>query len=442
MVEKNTFVEIENDVLSRIVPKKSAFPVVNVFVESLKKTASKIGIDCRVVIGGSVAKDTYLDGDFDCDVFVRFNPQQLGKSHAVTSAVVVDEKIVSYLTQIVKKIAQTSGLAKNEIQLLHGSRDYYKITKDGITYELIPTLDVKNAAEAPNVTDMSLFHVDWVVTACKKNKKLSNEIRLAKAFCKGQGVYGAESYIGGFSGHVIDILVIYCGGFREFLKDSLTWQNKQIIDVENHHAGKDALSILNEAKLTSPIIVIDPIVSQRNAASALNKSCFEKFKLAASAYLKNPSLGFFVNATFDFKSLAKLPGVTYVLHLVPQSDKKDIAGAQHVKVLEYICQQARENDFAVVGSGWVWSADLSGDIYVRFERDKLSETHDLRGPPIAMTDAANKFRAAHLTIEVRTGCLWAAVARKYPTVEKLFTALVAHELIKMRCKSFSWKKID
>lgn len=416
------FDQVESSVLSAIEPKESILPIVNEFVSLLEKSAKKLKFDCRIVIGGSVAKNTYLSGDFDCDVFVRFSPKKYS-----------DDEIATRLSELV----ETSNLF--DAQLLHGSRDYYKVVVGGITYELVPTLDVAVANDAPNITDMSLFHVEWVVQKCKQISGMNNQIRLTKAFCKSQRVYGAESYIGGFSGHVVDILVIACGGFRQLLDQCQTWGDKFVLDVENYYPNGDALTRLNEAKLTSPIIVIDPIVAQRNAASALSAKCFEKFKASAKKYLENPSVDFFKATTFDSKSLEKVSGVTYEISVVPLSDKKDIAGAQHVKVLEYVLEQAKLHEFNVVGSGWTWNSDMSGNLFVRVANDELSSTTTVRGPPVDLAHAVKAFKSIHRKIVEKDGKLWATVQRKFSRLGSLLDSLQKHELVTIRCKSFSWK---
>jgi len=234
---QNERTAIEQKVLSRIVPQEDILPRVNLFIDSFSSVIKSLKLDCRIAIGGSVAKNTHLVNDFDCDLFIRFNP----KKYAT-------DEIGGLLAAIVKKKQAAGELL--DAQLLHGSRDYYKTVIDGITYELVPTLDVAAASDASNITDMSLFHVDWAVQKCKqylqrtrrKHQSLNDEIRLAKAFCKAQNVYGAESYIGGFSGHVVDILVIAYGGFEELLEQSYKWvansdeSNKPLIDVESYYS--------------------------------------------------------------------------------------------------------------------------------------------------------------------------------------------------------------
>src|SRR5690606_10274411 len=95
---------------------------------------------------------------------------------------------------------------------LHGSRDYFQFTYESILFEIVPVININDYKLAKNITDCSPLHVRWFQHYSDKivdDMTLYNHARALKLFCKAQYVYGAESYINGVSGHVIDILTIY-----------------------------------------------------------------------------------------------------------------------------------------------------------------------------------------------------------------------------------------
>jgi len=99
--------------------------------------------------------------------------------------------------------------------------------KAGILFEFIPVVTIHKASDAQNITDISPLHVAWVN---KHIGKLRNDIRLAKLFCKAQGLYGAESHIRGFSGYLLELLVIAYGGFSPSSRQELLLlQNRLLI---------------------------------------------------------------------------------------------------------------------------------------------------------------------------------------------------------------------
>ena len=260
---------LKNKILQRIRPSPEE-------TRTLKGIGNEITSNIKIAgtvseVGGSVAKGTWLKGSHDIDIYAKFNPKKYeGKD----------------ISSILKKV-----LEKNyDVDIIHGSRDYYQIKHGRYTVEIVPILDIKKVSNAKNITDVSPFHVKWV----KKHKELTDEIRLAKAFCKANKIYGAESYIKGFSGYVLEILTVHYGSFDKLIKHAAKWEPKTVIDVENHHRGKNIGRELNTAKVQSPLILIDPVQKERNAAAGLGREKYERFKSITKEFLKNPTEDHFI----------------------------------------------------------------------------------------------------------------------------------------------------
>ncbi|HII71556.1 TPA: CCA tRNA nucleotidyltransferase, partial [Candidatus Woesearchaeota archaeon] len=65
--------KIQQAVLKEIKPTdKKLLKTVDAALKKLNDLLKKAKIDAVAVVGGSIAKDTYLKGDHDCDVFVKF----------------------------------------------------------------------------------------------------------------------------------------------------------------------------------------------------------------------------------------------------------------------------------------------------------------------------------------------------------------------------------
>ena len=165
------------------------------------------------------------------------------------------EKIVKHLINELNKFYKSYEIS---YQRLAGSRDYFKIalTKDSstINVEIVPILDiakVKNIQKVHNITDFSPLHVAWLNKITQKYHKLKDEIRISKQFLKAIKCYGAESYINGFSGHVIDILTIYYGSFEKLVKSIAKWDKQTIIDVQKHFRSKQ--KALQSMKIKTPL---------------------------------------------------------------------------------------------------------------------------------------------------------------------------------------------
>ncbi|MFC1730504.1 CCA tRNA nucleotidyltransferase [candidate division KSB1 bacterium] len=383
-------------------------------IKKLNSALKKHKINAKAVAGGSVAKGTFLKGDHDCDIFVKFNLAKYSNKD---------------ISKILGKIMNSTF---NKVTKVHGSRDYYHIKND-LRYEIVPVLDVKKPEQALNVTDCSPLHVNWV----NKFPKMKNEIMLTKAFCKAINVYGAESYIKGFSGHVVDILTINCGGFLKLLKAVSKWKHKKVIDYYNKHKGK-ALMNLNKSKTQSALIVIDPIQPDRNAAAALGDEKFDIFTKRAKEFLKSPSKSFFIPEKIDIEKIEKKAnakkGKLILIDVQAKAGKEDVVGAKLLKSLEFIVKQMKMNDFNVIDSGWDWNKAKKALLWIIVGKDNLEKTTIREGPPVKVKMHYEKFKKMHKKTFEKKGKVYAEIKREFVNAELFITHLAKDDYIKAKTK--------
>jgi len=397
-------------VLNNIKPVDDIWRPVNQFKEEIADELKKHNITATPQVGGSIAKDTWLRGDFDCDMFIRFDR--------------------AYKDQDISDLLETA-LKPFGSDRVHGSRDYFQVQRNNIKFEIIPVIAIERPEDALNVTDVSPLHVEWV-----KKHGMCDEIRLTKAFCKANRVYGAESYIGGFSGHVLDIITIHYGGFMKLLRASKSWKDGQLIDIND--AWKNDVSKLNKSKI-GPLIVIDPIQPDRNAAAALTKEKIEGFISAAKDFLQEPSTDFFVKEEFSTKKISE----TYhrkdciFIEADPVEGKKDIIGAKLMKSFEYIKTQLSLNNFKTIDSGWDWEEGKKATFWLIFEDTPLPKIMEKSGPPIKNQKDADRFREKHKETYIRDDKLYTTIETRYRKPIDLIKILLMDEYIKERTSSAS-----
>ena len=356
----------------------------------LEKVNARLG-DAKAILGGSGAKGTWLRNQHDADIFVLFPFEKYREK---------SEQLSDILEPQLKKVFQ--------FERLHGSRDYFRVREGEFVFEIIPILKIKNARDARNITDVSPLHAMWV----KKNssEKIRDDIRLAKAFCKAQGCYGAESYIRGFSGYVLEILVIHYGGFEKLLKAALKWEEKQIIDAGGLYKKKENVWMaVNQAKLYSPLIVIDPVDAARNACAALDKEKWLLFKSKAQAFLKKPSVRFFEKDEITLEKLKK-KGTVLWIDFESLTGKEDKVGAKLLLAFEWLKNQL--TDFSVKDAGWEWDRQKKASFWFvvgKKERDKVVM---MKGPPVEMKNHVVAFKKKHGKVVEKEGCVWARVERE------------------------------
>lgn len=314
------------EALEKIKPKKDELKEVNgkvkEFTEKIQKRIRELNIKAEVFIGGSYAKKTLIKKRrYDVDIFLRFDKK---------------EKNISELTEKI--------IGKIKFVKVHGSRNYFRIyVNDFLFFELIPVKKIKNSKEAENITDLSYSHVRYINKKIK-SEKILDEILLAKAFCYAKNCYGAESYIKGFSGYSLELLIYHYGNFLNFLRAIVNMKDKEIIDIEKFYKNKQEILInLNSSKLNSPIILIDPTYKQRNTLAALSEETFEEFKKNCKKFLDKMSIQEFEKEKIDLnriKKEAKRNNYEFILlEVFTNKQEGDIAGS---KLLKFYKSLSRE----------------------------------------------------------------------------------------------------
>jgi tRNA nucleotidyltransferase (CCA-adding enzyme) len=324
---KQTITSVLKEALERASPPTESLDLIKNslkdFLEKFEKKLKKLGIGTEIFLGGSYAKNTMIrKKDYDIDIFVRFK----------------DVKNISALTK--------KALKGFDFKTVHGSRDYFqiRITKD-IFFEIIPVKKIAKPKDAENITDLSYSHVKYIKKSVK-TKQFLDEIRLAKVFCYANNCYGAESYINGFSGYSLELLVYHYKGFLKFIRAMSKIKEKTVIDTEKLHKGKQSVLMdLNSSKLISPIILIDPTYKQRNVAAALSEDTFKNFQKICRKFLKNPSTKAFEYKKIDFdkirKNAQKKGFESLFLEAKTNRQAGDIAGSKLLKFYRHLNEEIK-----------------------------------------------------------------------------------------------------
>jgi len=369
------------------------------FSRDLEREIAKKKIDAQVFLGGSLAKGSLVkQAVYDIDVFVRFNRKY------------TDAKISELLGKLLGASAKR----------VHGSRDYYQITQKTFLLEVIPVLAIDRPSEAENVTDLSFFHVRYLARKMKDNSSLAQEIMLAKSFTHAQGVYGAESYINGFSGYALELLLVYYKTFWHFVEEIARFdftKKKLIIDIEqDYKTDASVLSEMNPSKTIGPIVLVDPTYKERNAVSGLSLETLTRFAKVCKAFIAKPSIDFFEvqDVALDFKA----SDIVLLVH----SDKQagDIAGTKSKKFFRFFLRKlARE--FVVKKNGFSYDEEANeGRFYIRVGKKK---DEVITGPPVSNLRHASAFKKVHPLALIKKG-VWHATIKHMLSFEQWFLEFV------------------
>ncbi len=425
----NKYEEVLKRILPEINPTKQETASINSFLKdfnsSLKKELANKKLDAQVFVGGSFAKGTMIKkGRYDIDVFIRFSEEYRGKN-------------ISDLTEKMLKRFVKKGLSR-----VHGSRDYFRVEADSSFFlEVIPVIKVKNPKQAENITDLSYFHVAYTKKKLK-TEKIVQDIRIAKAFCHANNCYGAESYINGFSGYALELLIYHYKGFVNFLKASQKIKEQEIIDIEKLYKNKnEVLMNMNSAKMTSPIVLIDPTYKERNALAALSKETFEMFNKAGARFLNDFSVEYFKERKEDVEKIkreAEKKNFNFVeISLSTDKQDGDIAGTKLLKFFNYLTLQLSKL-YDIKKKGFDYNGKQEASCFFVVNPKKEIE---FTGPSVDDKKNCEAFKKRHKKTFVKNKKLYATESfnKKLKVYLKEWKSINSQKIIEMHINNFEIK---
>jgi tRNA nucleotidyltransferase (CCA-adding enzyme) len=327
-------------------------------VQSIASDYDEIS-DVRLV--GSVSKDTYLARP-DIDVFILFKTS--------TDRAVMNEIGL----RIGKQVLVNKEERYAEHPYTHGMFDGYEA-------DIVPCYKIEDTSKMMSAVDRTPFHTEYVIKNLKESQR--DEVRLLKRFLKGIGAYGAEAKVEGFSGYLVELLILKYGTFIETVAAAATWRSGMSIDLE----GK------GDGRFQTPLVFIDPVDRTRNVASALSIDTFSLFVHACKEYLKGPRRTYFFPNTRDILAaeeirykLAEL-GHGALVVTCPRPDLvDDNLYPQANKTLDGLSVQLRNEGFVVADSALSIGKKTVQLAYL-IESMTLSDSKKRVGPPTTMKNA-------------------------------------------------------
>jgi tRNA nucleotidyltransferase (CCA-adding enzyme) len=176
----------------------------------------------------------------------------------------------------------------------------------------------------------------------KLNEFLKSEVRVLKKFLKSIGIYGSQISISGFSGYVTEVLILNYGSFKNVLQAFANLTPNYVVSA--NPPDKKAVE-----KFESPIIIIDPIDSNRNLGAAISKECLSKFVLASRLFLKSPSKQFFMKPhRSNEKKISYISSNLLIIDFKIQKRSPDILWGQLNKRLTSISRQLSITGFEII----------------------------------------------------------------------------------------------
>ncbi|MDD3420735.1 MAG: CCA tRNA nucleotidyltransferase [Methanocellales archaeon] len=388
--------DICSQVLDRITPSKSdekALDDLTVrIIAHIDRVADELNIDAHGLLVGSVARNTWILGEKDVDIFIIF-PEEISR-----------EDLESLGLQLAKKVA-------TNYEERYAEHPYIRALYGGYNVDIVPCFGVSDPSSIKSAVDRTPFHNKYLRTRIKGRE---DQVRLLKQFMKGVGVYGSELRTKGFSGYLCELLVLKYGSFLGALESASYWKRGVIIDLEGH----------GTLQHEDPLVIIDPVDPSRNVAAAVSLDNFCMFIDASREFLKEPSINFFfiplIKPITDDEIAKELQArKTDLFAIVFQTPNvvEDILYPQLYKAVKSVEELLHRNDFRVFRSD-VWSGAQSV-ILLEMEVAKLPNIKKHIGPPVESSVHSEKFKAKYTKSYIKDGRYVAEIPRKYTKAKNL-----------------------
>ena len=149
----------------------------------LQKTCDEKGIDAKVALVGSVAKNTALKGKSDIDIFIAF-PLGTEKKYLKDKGL-----------ELAHLCCDEFG---GDAQHHFASHPYVTAEIGDCEVDIVPCYAIEDGSQLKSAVDRTILHTRYVKENLKESQE--DEVLLLKRFMAMTGTYGSEFKVGGFAG--------------------------------------------------------------------------------------------------------------------------------------------------------------------------------------------------------------------------------------------------
>jgi tRNA nucleotidyltransferase (CCA-adding enzyme) len=365
--------KILKEVLNRIKPtleeREALKKLSERIIKRIAEVAREKGIEAKGLLVGSAARNTWLRGDKDLDIFILL-PENLD------------------LYEFEKKGIEIAESVAEKFEERYAEHPYVKAFFNGYEVDLVPCYAISHPEKLKSAVDRTPFHNQYVLEHIQGKE---DEVLLLKQFMKGISTYGSELKTQGFSGYLCELLIIKYGSFLETLKQAKQWK----------YGVKIALEGEVKFEFEHPLIVIDPVDPKRNVAAALSKEKFYEFIAAAREFLEKPSLDFFfakpegAMSREEFKEQLQKRGTAFYAAVLNTPDVvEDVLYPQLRKAMQSAVDLLERHEFKVFKSD-VYADSKHSIILLELSVCKLPSVRRHIGPPVEEELHVKKFLAKY-----------------------------------------------
>ncbi len=375
-------------------------------INILNETAKEENVEAEAILVGSVAKGTWLAGNADIDILIKF-PLEVDE-------VQLKEKGLAIGHKCIKKMEGT-------YEERYASHPYVTGFIEGYYVDLVPCYSIESSDQLKSAVDRTLLHTKYI--KANLSEKQADEVVLLKKFMESVGTYGSEFKVGGFSGYLCELLILMYGNFQETLLNAAKyWGHSYSIDLKEYGTS----NLFND-----PLVAVDPVDKNRNVAAALSLQKMSEFVVASGNFLNKPSESYFslkdieTNTQILKNQFENRGTKTILLIFKPPSIPADAVYPQIKKTENSIVRVAESKGFTVFGNdSWADENEIAV-ILLEFETWNLPGIKKHHGPFIWTREHQVRFLEKHGGNAFIEGDRWVVeVKREYFEVKPLLSDLM------------------
>ena len=377
---KNEIEEIKKNVIPSKKEEKEKESIAKEVFELVLGTSKKYPEIVGIEYGGSYAKGTWLAKRADIDIFVKFKKSTR------------DDKF----RNISRRIGFES-MKKFKPYVRYSEHPYVEAEIKGTKVNVVPCYEVK-LGEWKSAADRSPFHTKFMKKSL--SNKMKEEVRILNSFLKFRGIYGAEIAKQGFSGYVSEVLILNFKTFENTIKSISKIKENQVIGKTNK-------------EFETPIVIIDPIDSNRNLAAAISEENIGKFILMSRGFLNNPTEAYFKKGKLR-KNLKNWDNVITVKFNYKKRSP-DIIWGQIKRATTSISKQMNLGGFRVLRS-WAYTDEKdTAFMFFFLESLDISKIFSKIGPSFFSEKDSERFISKNLR---KADLLWINEDGRIQTIQK------------------------
>ena len=276
-------------ILKQLRPTSEEIDAVNGTTEKvinfINELCEKEGIDAKANAVGSVAKNTWLRGKSDIDIFISFP--------------------------------------------IDTDMDYLKEKGLDIAYKTNEALDgnpSEHYASIISAVDRTILHTKYIQRHLRKEQE--DEVLLLKKFMDAVGTYGSEFKTGGFAGYLCELLILKYGTFEATLRTAQNWKRHTVIDLEDFGTAGNPLF------KNDPLVFIDPTDKNRNVGAALRMERYVDFIVASRNFL----------GIADDNDLNEEEKQEKIIEFFKPLEKEHLFGKSNEEIANYIMESFKDRE--------------------------------------------------------------------------------------------------